>query len=172
MSQPHTLTRSQCHNELLPSATKLRRLCFYTCLWFCSRGGCAIPACLAAGLRGAGGACCRGGACSWEGVPASGRGCLLPGGACSGKCEDPPPPKQTASVADGTHLTGMHPCFKSYWNHIVYWKVMCCWYWYGNKFYSINIVFFSIILHIDDLYSVRVVFRNSNWQKSSRTFQV
>ena len=36
--------------KYLPSATKLRRLCFYTCLWFCSQGGgCYIPACLAAG---------------------------------------------------------------------------------------------------------------------------
>ena len=28
----------------LPSATKLRRLCFYTCLSFCSRGG--LPQCM------------------------------------------------------------------------------------------------------------------------------
>ena len=62
---------------LLPSATKLRKLCFYTCLSFCSQGG-AIPACiaggmtasLAAGLQGGllqGDACSRGGDCSWGG---------------------------------------------------------------------------------------------------------
>ena len=30
---------------LLPSATKLRRLCFYTCLSFCSQGG-GLPQCM------------------------------------------------------------------------------------------------------------------------------
>ena len=29
----------------LPSATKLRRLCFYTCLSFCSHGGVCLSAC-------------------------------------------------------------------------------------------------------------------------------
>ena len=73
----------------LPSATKLQRLCFYTCLSFCSQGECTIPACitggLAAGLQG---------------------GCLLWGSL------EPPLRKQTATVADGTHPTGMHSCFK------------------------------------------------------------
>ena len=78
----------------LPSATKLRRLCFYTCLWFCSqgeyypsmhcrrypsmpcsRGGCLLPG---------GGACSRGvTAPGWSaprGVSSRG-GCLLRGGA-------------------------------------------------------------------------------------------
>ena len=32
---------------------------------------------------------------------------LLPGG---GVCGDPPPQKQMATVADGTHPTGMHSC--------------------------------------------------------------
>ena len=50
----------------------------------CTAGG--IPACLAAGLQG--------GACSG--------GCLLQGGA--------PLRKQTATVADGTHPSGMHSC--------------------------------------------------------------
>ena len=31
--------------EYLPSATKLRRLCFYTCLSFCSQGG-GLPQCM------------------------------------------------------------------------------------------------------------------------------
>ena len=54
------------------------------------------------------------------GVPTP-RGCLLwgacsggvpaPGGACSqGGVETPR--KQTATVADGTHPTGMHSCYK------------------------------------------------------------
>ena len=33
-----------CQVALLPSATKLRRLCFYTCLSFCSQGG--LPLCM------------------------------------------------------------------------------------------------------------------------------
>ena len=57
-------------------------------------GGCAIPACLAAG-----GVCSRG--------VCSGGGCLLPGGVCRD-----PPRNQTATVADGTHPTGMHSCFR------------------------------------------------------------
>ena len=40
-------------NTFLPSATKLRRLCFYRCVSVhCPRGWGGIPACLAAGLRG------------------------------------------------------------------------------------------------------------------------
>ena len=61
---------------LLPSATKLQRLCLYRyvpvhrgggcgCIPACLAGG--IPACLAVGLRG-GGACSRGAACSRGGV--------------------------------------------------------------------------------------------------------
>ena len=54
------------------------------------RGECAIPACLATGLQG-------GGVCSGD----------CSGGALRGET----PPKQTATVADGTHPTGMHSCF-------------------------------------------------------------
>ena len=36
----------RCANLLLPSATKLRRLCFYTCLSFCSQGGGCLPQCM------------------------------------------------------------------------------------------------------------------------------
>ena len=39
------------HIILLPSATKLRRLCFYRCVSVHGGGG-GIPACLAAGLQG------------------------------------------------------------------------------------------------------------------------
>ena len=98
---------------LLPSATKLRRLCFYTCLSVilfgggaiqhalqvvshpsmpCSRGCVCYPSMhcrlypsmpWSEGVCPGGGAC-FGGACS-RGVPAPG-GCLLPG-----MCGDPPP---------------------------------------------------------------------------------
>ena len=66
-----------------------------------------------------GGSCSGGGACSGGsapgGVPAPrgplwgsllpGRGCLLPGGVWR------PPWKQMATVADGTHPTGVHSCY-------------------------------------------------------------
>ena len=68
-----------------------------------SEGG-GIPACLAAGLQG--GPAPGGPA---RGVPAPGGYLLLGAGAVWG---DPPPPgQQTATVADGTHSTGMHSCF-------------------------------------------------------------
>ena len=119
---------------LLPSATKLQRLCFYTCLSFCPWGG-AIPACIADGIPAclAAGAVCSwgGGAWSWgvcicssggvpglRGVHSLGgllwAGCLLQG-VCSrlgGGCGDPLQ-KQTTTVADCTHPTGMHSCFIS-----------------------------------------------------------
>ena len=67
----------------------------------CLTGG--IPAYLAAGLRG-GGACSQGGSCSG--------GCLLPGGCLlwGGGVWRRPPGQQMATVADGTHPTGMHSC--------------------------------------------------------------
>ena len=88
--------------RLLPSATKLRRLCFYTCLSFCSQGG-WYPSMH----------------CRWYPSMSCSRGTVLSkhalqqGGACSGGCGDTPPRKQTATVADGTHHTGMHSCFES-----------------------------------------------------------
>ena len=117
---------------LLPSATKLRRLCFYTCLSVIlfTGGGCAIPACIAGGIPAcfvAGGyaipaclaarecypsmPCSRGGlplggACS-RGVPAP-RGVCYWGSACSREGLWRPHRKQTATVADGMHPTGMH----------------------------------------------------------------
>ena len=72
----------------------------------CLAAGGAIPACIADDIPAClavGGVCSRvcllqgGGAWSWGG--------LLPGG-----CGDPPR-KQTATVVDGTHPTGMHSCF-------------------------------------------------------------
>ena len=55
--------------DLLPSATKLRRLCFYRCVSVHRGGG--IPACLAAGLQGV----CAIPACIAGGIPA----CLATG---------------------------------------------------------------------------------------------
>ena len=77
----------------------------------CLAGG--IPACLAAGLQGG---CLLPGGC----LPAPGR-VPAPGGPAPGRClllggvEETPPSQQTATVADGTHPTGMHSCW---WNVI------------------------------------------------------
>ena len=60
----------------------------------CSRGVCS---------RGV----CSQGECLLQGVPAQGWG-LLRGGV-----ETPPFQKQTATVADGTHPTGMHSCIET-----------------------------------------------------------
>ena len=92
----------------LPSATKLRRLCFYMCLSVIlfTRG--AIPACIAGGIP----ACLVGGASAPGGV------CLLQGGACSRGCAcsrggvwRAPPPK-----ADG-YCCGGYPF---YWNAFLF----------------------------------------------------
>ena len=103
--------------RFLPSATKLRRLCFYRCLSVhrgvvsqhalqeggaisaCIAGG--IPACLATGLQG--GAWSRRGLL-WGGLL---QGVPAPTGGGGGWR---PSRKQTATVADGTHPTGMHSC--------------------------------------------------------------
>ena len=72
----------------LPSATKLRRLCFYRCLSVHGGGGGiparlagGIPACIAAGLQG--GVCSQGGA--WSRGVYSG-GCLVWGVCSWGVC--------------------------------------------------------------------------------------
>ena len=95
------------------------------CLSFCSQGG-GIPACIAGGIPAclaAGGACSQEvpalwvfalvGACPWGVCLLPGHGSalggLLQGGACSqGVVETPQ--KQTATVVDSTHPTGMHSC--------------------------------------------------------------
>ena len=80
----HLQTLGICENKsrrLLPSATKLRRLCFYTCLSV-HRGGVCLSAC-------------------WDTTTNPPRSRHRPPpGACT--------PQQTATVADGTHPTGMH----------------------------------------------------------------
>ena len=59
----------------------------------------AIPACIAGGIL----ACLAAGGCVLS------QHALQRGGACSRGCVETPQ-KQTATVADGTHPTGMHAC--------------------------------------------------------------
>ena len=69
----------------------------FTRICHSAHGGDAIPACIADGIPAylaAGGGLLPG-------------GCLVPGEG--GALETPP--KQTATVADGTHPTGMHSCY-------------------------------------------------------------
>ena len=97
----------------------LRRLCFYTCLSFCSQQGVSRP-------RSGGG---DGGVCSG--------GCPGPGGVCPRGCPGPGgvqaqawgvypsmhwgrPPQQTATAADGTHPTGMHSCWRNYFYFLLF----------------------------------------------------
>ena len=97
-------------SALLPSVTKLRRLCFYTCLSFCSQGGVCLSAC-------------------WDttpprSTPAPWEASLLkhtphspgstPLGSTPPRKHTPPgrhPLRETATTADGTHPTGMHSCY-------------------------------------------------------------
>ena len=96
---------------LLPSATKSRRLCFYTCLILFTGGG-AIQHALQVVSQHAlqqGGACSRG--CLLWGVACS-EGLSAPGGALLwGGCGNPPPPK-----ADG-YCCGR---YASYWNAFLF----------------------------------------------------
>ena len=45
MCRKKVICRVRVEIDLLPSVTKLRRLCFYTCLSFCPRGGVCLSAC-------------------------------------------------------------------------------------------------------------------------------
>ena len=79
----------------LPSATMLRRLCFYRCLSV-HRGGCLVW-----------------GGAWYPGVPGP-RGMPGPGGGLvSQHALRQTPPGETATAADGTHPTGMHSCLWS-----------------------------------------------------------
>ena len=120
---------------LLASATKLRRLCFYTCLSFCSRGG---GVCLSAcwdttpWTRRPPGSRhpldqappeqtppprsrhpARSRHTTWDQTPS--RPSTPPSGSRHPRTRHTPQdqactPQQTATVADGTHPTGMHSC--------------------------------------------------------------
>ena len=86
--------------SLLPSATKLRRLCCYRCLsvhrgeGVSGRGGLLPGGCLV-----------QGGMSSWGGGAWS-------GGLVSQHALRQTPLGEMATAADGTHPTGMHSCFK------------------------------------------------------------
>ena len=101
----------------LPSATKLRRLCFTGVCLSTGGGGWCMP-CLAAGLQGGAiPACIAGGipACLATGLQGGlvCWGCLIRGGGIPTCTEADPPPGDTATAADDTHPTGMHSFFCS-----------------------------------------------------------
>ena len=84
------------------------RLCFYTCLWFCSQGGGLLPGGLPGpGMSTTGGwSATRGGAWSQGGLLPG--GCLVQGGGLlPGVCRERP---MMATAAGSTHPTGMHSC--------------------------------------------------------------
>ena len=91
----------------LPSTTKLRRLCFYTCLSFCPRGG----------ITWAGPPRGPGTRPSWAGTPPPPPDQVhtpqtrYPPGTGTHPGPGTTPSQQTATAADGTHPTGMHSCF-------------------------------------------------------------
>ena len=115
MCRKKVICRVRVEIDLLPSVTKLRRLCFYTCLSFCPQG---VSASVHAGIPP-----------SWEEAgtappdqapPGAG---TLPGADSPGQgtprkqtpytrhpLEAGTTPPETATVADGTHPTGMHSC--------------------------------------------------------------
>ena len=76
----------------LPSATKLRRLCFYTCVSVHGGGGC-LPQCMLGPP---------------EQTPPRGR--HPPEQTPPWQQTPPTRTQQTATAADGTHPTGMHSC--------------------------------------------------------------
>ena len=96
------------HGGCYPSMPCSRGVCYPSmhCRWYpsmtCSRGSLLL-----------GGLLLGGGVSAPVGSAPGGcllQRCLLWGGACfRGGCGDPPQ-KQTATVADGTHPTGMHSC--------------------------------------------------------------
>ena len=109
----------------------LRRLCFYTCLSFCSRGeglsrprsreevggsGQRVSRPRPRGRLGGSEGVCPGGCPGpgpGAGIQAQGGRCPGPGG---GVClsqyalRQTPPPQQMATAADGMHPTGIHSC--------------------------------------------------------------
>ena len=129
-------------HRFLPSATKLRRLCFYTCLSFCPRGRCAIPACIADGIPAnlaVGGYLVLGG--SAQGVPGPGgawsqwdllwgvsalegsalggllRG-VCSGGSAPGGCGDPPEADDYCCGRYASYLNAF--LFFSYFDSLVF----------------------------------------------------
>ena len=114
--------------RLLPSATKLRRLCFYTCLsviLFTGVGG--VPGQVAPPAGTPPSRYAPQQVPPWAGTPPrqvhppdryTPRQVHPPAGTPPrsryippGRYTPPPTPRQTATVADGTHPTGKHSCF-------------------------------------------------------------
>ena len=95
----------------------LRRLCFYTCLSFCSQGG-SLPQCIL-------------GYHPPEQTPP--RPGTLPPGPGTPRTSPPLPGAETATAADGTHPTGMHSCVEDEFcicalaaNIVQWFTVECC----------------------------------------------
>ena len=104
---------------LLPSATKLRRLCFHRRVSVHGGGGCVwsweVPG--PGGMHGRGVPGPRG--CTVLGVPG-------PGGVGIPACTEADPPRgETATAVDGTHPTGMHSCWDWDENFTKYPPLVC-----------------------------------------------
>ena len=84
--------------QFLPSATKLRRLCFYRCLSVHRGGAWSRRGAWSLGVVHGPGWCMVLG-----GVPG-------PGGLVFQHALTQTTPGETATAADGTHPTGMHSC--------------------------------------------------------------
>ena len=112
------------------------------CQSFSSQSGGAIPECIAGGIP----ACLAAGGCLLQGVPVPGEVPALwvcSQGVCSwggggGVCR--PPWKQTATVADGTHPTGMHSCSWMEFNVNKQIHLNCVLFFHWKKYYSQPIV--------------------------------
>ena len=120
-----------------PQRSMGKGIFFYRRLWFCPQGGCLLlGGCLVrGGTWSRDGVCSQGdawsqgelvwGVCSWgvPGLEGSAPGGLVPGGCL---VETPVPPPGTATAAGGTHPTGMHSCYQSFWlteSHLWTWII-------------------------------------------------
>ena len=155
MSAPATVLSSVSEHitQSLPSATKLRRLCFLY-LSVCPQGG--VSASVHAGIP----------------PPPPGAGTPLGAGTPQSRhprragtpqsrppgTRHPPsrhPPQQTATVADGTHPTGMHSCFLKFQSSFLR-EVAWVLHEWNEGFVIISIQFTSLVdvNHSNDIYPV------------------
>ena len=101
----------------LPSATKLRRLCFYRCVSVHRGGGVCLSACWDTPPPEQ--------TSPWEQTPPPRSRHPLeqtaPPRADTPPQEQTPPPGETATATDGTYPTGMHSCFINWiYSHLNY----------------------------------------------------